>query len=65
MDDLCLVPDVVIPSYFKVPDFVKYDGTSCPDNTFSKEDPTTRKGRKGMGGLFSIEFDKVYIAMVP
>ena len=27
---LCLVPDVVIPPKFKVPDFEKYKGTSCP-----------------------------------
>ncbi|XP_022736187.1 uncharacterized protein LOC111289419 [Durio zibethinus] len=28
--DLCLVPDVVIPTKFKVPEFEKYDGTKCP-----------------------------------
>ncbi|EOY01013.1 Uncharacterized protein TCM_010930 [Theobroma cacao] len=28
--ELCLVPDVVIPPKFKVPDFEKYDGTKCP-----------------------------------
>jgi len=28
--ELCLVPDVVIPSKFKVPEFDKYKGTSCP-----------------------------------
>jgi len=27
---LCLVPDVVIPSKFKVPDFEKYKGVTCP-----------------------------------
>ena len=27
---LCLVPDVVIPPKFKVPDFEKYKGTTCP-----------------------------------
>ena len=31
MEDLCLVPDVVIPK-FKVPDFDKYKGTTCPKN---------------------------------
>jgi len=30
--DLCLVPDVIIPSKFKVSDFVKYKGTTCPKN---------------------------------
>lgn len=28
--DLCLVPDVVIPPKFKIPDFEKYKGSSCP-----------------------------------
>jgi len=32
MTDLCLVPDVVIPPIFKVPDFDKYKGTTCPKN---------------------------------
>jgi len=32
MADLCLVPDVVIPPKFKVPDFDKYKGTTCPKN---------------------------------
>ena len=27
---LCLAPDVVIPPKFKVPDFEKYKGTTCP-----------------------------------
>jgi len=26
----CLVPDVVIPAKFKVPEFKKYRGTTCP-----------------------------------
>ncbi|RDX75147.1 hypothetical protein CR513_45012, partial [Mucuna pruriens] len=30
--DLCLIPDVVIPHKFKVPDFDKYKGNSCPKN---------------------------------
>jgi len=30
MAELCLVPDVVIPPKFKVSDFDKYKGTSCP-----------------------------------
>ena len=34
MTDLCLVPEVVIPSKFKVPDFDRYKGT-----TFPKESP--------------------------
>src|ERR1044072_6957543 len=29
--DMCLVPAVVIPPKFKVPDFEKYKGVSCPD----------------------------------
>jgi len=32
MTDLCLVPDVVIPPKFKVPDFDRYKGTTCPKN---------------------------------
>jgi len=32
MAELCLVPDVIIPLKFKVPDFDKYKGTSCPKN---------------------------------
>ena len=28
--DLCLVPNVHIPHKFKVPDFEKYKGNSCP-----------------------------------
>ena len=32
MADLCLVPDVVIPLKFKVSDFDKYKGTTCPKN---------------------------------
>jgi len=28
--ELCLVLDVVIPSKFKVPEFEKYRGTTCP-----------------------------------
>jgi len=32
MAELCLVPDVVIPLKFKVPDFDKYKGTTCPKN---------------------------------
>ncbi|KAE8702182.1 putative RNA-directed DNA polymerase (Reverse transcriptase), Ribonuclease H [Hibiscus syriacus] len=28
--ELSLVPDLVIPHDFKMPDFEKYDGTSCP-----------------------------------
>ena len=30
--ELCLIPDVVIPPKFKVPDFDKYKGTTCPKN---------------------------------
>jgi len=30
--DLCLVPDVIITPKFKVPEFEKYKGTSCPKN---------------------------------
>jgi len=32
MMDVCLVPDVIIPPKFKVPDFDKYKGTTCPKN---------------------------------
>ena len=32
MAELYLVPDVVIPSKFKVPDFDRYKGTTCPKN---------------------------------
>ena len=32
MTNLCLVPDIVIPSNFKVPDFDRYKGTTCPKN---------------------------------
>lgn len=28
--DLCLVPNVVLPQKFKVPDLPKYKGLSCP-----------------------------------
>jgi len=30
MTELCLVPDMVIPPKFKVPNFDKYKGTTCP-----------------------------------
>ena len=30
--ELCLVPDVVIPSKFKISNFERYDGTKCPEN---------------------------------
>jgi len=32
MAELCLVPNVVIPPKFKVLDFDKYKGTTCPKN---------------------------------
>ena len=32
MSELCLVPNVVIPSKFKVSEFDKYKGTTCPKN---------------------------------
>jgi len=32
MEELCLVLDVVIPLKFKVPNFDKYKGTTCPKN---------------------------------
>ena len=32
MAELCLVPDVVIPPKFKVSNFDKYKGTTCPKN---------------------------------
>ena len=32
MAELCSVLDVVIPLKFKVPDFDKYEGTTCPKN---------------------------------
>ena len=30
--ELSLVPNVIIPSKFKMPMFEKYDGTKCPEN---------------------------------
>jgi len=30
--ELCLVPNITIPPKFKVPDFNKYKGTTCPKN---------------------------------
>ena len=30
--ELCLVPDLIMPSKFKMPKFEKYDGTKCPKN---------------------------------
>ena len=30
--ELCLVPDLVMLSKFKLPKFEKYDGTKCPEN---------------------------------
>ena len=32
MAELCLVPDMVIPPKFKVSDFNKHKGTTCPKN---------------------------------
>ena len=32
MAELCLVPDIIIPPKFKVLDFDKYKGTTCPKN---------------------------------
>ena len=32
MPELCLVPDMVIPLKFKVPNFDKYKETTCPKN---------------------------------
>ena len=32
MTDLCLVPDVVIRPKFKVPNFDRYKGMTCPKN---------------------------------
>jgi len=32
MAELCLVPNMVIPPKFKVPNFKKYKGTTCPNN---------------------------------
>jgi len=32
MAELCLVLNVVIPPKFKVPNFDKYKGTTCPKN---------------------------------
>jgi len=32
MAELCLVPNIIIPSKFKVLDFDKYRGTTCPKN---------------------------------
>ena len=43
MTDLCLVPDVVIPPKFKVPDFEKYKGTNCPKKP--SQDVLSQDGR--------------------
>jgi len=32
MGELCLVPDLIISLKFKVPEFDKYKGTTCPKN---------------------------------
>ena len=32
MEELCLVPNIIIPLKFKVPNFDKYKGTTCPKN---------------------------------
>ena len=32
MTNLCWVPNMVIPPKFKVPDFDRYKGTTCPKN---------------------------------
>ena len=32
MEKKCLVPNIVIPPKFKVPDFDKYKGATCPKN---------------------------------
>ena len=34
--DLCLVPNIVIPPKFKVPDFDKYKGMTCPKGHLRK-----------------------------
>jgi len=28
--EMCLVPNVVVPKKFRVPEFIKYSGTQCP-----------------------------------
>ena len=28
--EMCLVPNVVVPKKFRIPDFIKYTGTQCP-----------------------------------
>jgi len=32
LEELFLVPDIITPPKFKVPDFDKYKGTTCPKN---------------------------------
>jgi len=32
LEELCLVPNIITPPKFKVPDFDKYKGTTCPKN---------------------------------
>ena len=32
LEELCLIPDIVIPPKFKVSDFDKYKGITCPKN---------------------------------
>jgi len=49
MEELCLVPDVVVPPKFKVSDFDKYKGTTCPKNhlkMYSKKMGTYSKNEK-------------------
>ena len=58
MAELCLVPDVIIPPKFKVPDFNKYKGTPCPMNhlkMYCRKMGAYSKDRKTLDALFSRE----------
>ena len=49
MAELCLVPGIAITSKFKVPNFNKYKGTTCPKNHLKmyckKMGPYTKDGK--------------------
>ena len=61
MAELCLEPDVVIPPKFKVPDFDKYKGITCPKNhlkMYCREMGAYAEDEKLWMHFFSREFDQ-------
>ena len=62
MAELCLVLDGVIPPKFKVPDFDKYKGTTCPKNhlkmycrkmgAYAKDDKLVKPDNTEFAGSF-------------